>query len=485
MDAHKSDFSTGDEKIIGSLRPITSHGTGRYETSTLVEPLPMIISAAFFTSSQDPKPEYLPRFWSAHVDPEGQLYFYCEGPLRVITEAYLYRPETLKNVCLWIDLIQEMLSNTKTPISGGTELFIKLEDDDCAYYFVDHVTRTQFWLESSDTDTLGLPPVISISQLKIVLEELYWIHVEHFPMHLAALSTQTLDDLIAVFSHGVTDQMTSRVSTFLYTAQECSAFVTILQGCRGNMANGHTTWIIARLWSIIYHHKYMIHHGQEHPRLSRDQSILFDPVQKYRWISNIMASVTFKTSEKYQARLDDVFVDHIVYVHEWERLMGDCLRDWRGSAYGALSGLLLNLPFLVLKSPCPALLAMSVAVLGSGLGSSIILRHKYEPMKGMTATEAMYYLDTVQSPVLKFQPLAFVFSLPTALRLWGFMLFLAHCALTLAHYFGIGVAMGFTGMALWLILFLYCTTSEAFHTLLGKCIAVVCRRGQDAEVQMV
>ncbi|KAJ7081755.1 hypothetical protein C8R44DRAFT_823400 [Mycena epipterygia] len=487
MDTRQKEIPAGSkEELTGSLRPTTSYYTGRYDNSTLVEPFSVEISPGLFTTSQDPEPEYLPPLWSAHVHPEGQLYFCRQGPLRVVTEAYLYRAETLENVCCWIDHIQQILSNTQPRVSGAIELFIKLEEENCAYYFVDHATRAQFWLESSSTDELGQPPVISISQLKVVLGELYWIHIEHFPMHLEPLSIQTLDEIIAIFSHGLCDQMTSRVSTFLYTAQDCNAFITILQGCRGNMANGHTTWIIGmRLWSVIDHNKYITHYGQEHSRLSRDQSILFDPEQKHPWISILMGYLTFKTSDIYLTRLDDVFVDHIVYVDQWSQFMSDCLQDCRRSLFGALSGLLLHLPFLVLNFPSPALLTASVAVFGSGLTSSILLGHKYEPMQGLSATDAMTYLDTVHSPVFKFQAVAFIFSLPKVLHLWGCVLFLANCLLVVAEYLGFGMAMGFTALSVSLILAHCHTTSEAFHGLLEKFTGMFRSKVEDAAVQIV
>ncbi|KAJ7655927.1 hypothetical protein B0H17DRAFT_1185971 [Mycena rosella] len=469
MDAKKSEFPVNHRNgpAPGTLRSITSHETGRYDTSILVEPRPKRIPAGLFTVSQDPecakyvivplfnrllalRPEYLPPLWSAQVHPEGQLYFYRDGPLRVVTEAYLYRTETHKNMCFWIDRIQEILASTETAVSRDIELFIKLEGDNCAYYFVDHATRTQFWLECSSTEELGLPPVISISQLKIVLEELYWIHVEHFPMHLEALSPQTLDEIIGIFSHGL---------------------------C-GNMANGHTTW-------IIDHNKYITHYGQEHSRLSRDQAILFDPEQKHDWISTIMAALTLKTSDRHLARLDDVLVDHIVYVDQWERFMSDCLREWKRSAYGALSGLVLHLPFLVLNVPCTALLTASVAIFGSGLFSSIVLAHQYEPMQGITATEAMYYLENVQSPVFRFQPLAFVFSLPQTFHLWGSFVFLVNCVLLVSEYLGWEAAVGLSGMTMLLVLSLYCATSEAFHTWSGKLIRGFHRTCGDTGAHMV
>ncbi|KAJ7655928.1 hypothetical protein B0H17DRAFT_1146321 [Mycena rosella] len=443
MDARQSEFSMVSGNAQGSLRPITSHGTGRYETSILVEPFAMEITSGLFTTV-------------------------------VVTEAYLYRPETLENVCLWIDRIQEILSSTKTAISRDAELFIKLENVDCSYYFVDHVNCSE-----------------------VVLEELYWIHVENFPMHLEALSPQTLDEIIGIFSHGL-------------CAQQCKSFVAILQSCRGNpplptvgnMANGHTTWII--VWGSpsvqpvsgaelarnpkslpVSHNQCITHYGQEHARLSRDQAILFDPEQKHSWISTIMAAVTFNTSDRHLARLNDVFVDHIVYVNQWERLMSDCLREWRRSVYVALSGLMLHSLFLLMNSPSRALLAVSIAVFCLGLVSSMVLGHKYEPMQGVTATKAINYLETVQFSVFKFQLLAFAFSLPKAPYLWGFVVFLSNYAVLIVQYLGWGAGLGFSGTSLLLVLSLYCTTSEAFHTALGKLTGAIRRSFEDTDAHMV
>ncbi|KAJ7513100.1 hypothetical protein B0H11DRAFT_1948656 [Mycena galericulata] len=469
----------------GSLRPITSYCTGRYENSTLVEPFSMEISSGLFTASQEPEPEYLPEFWAAHIHPEGQLYFARQGSLRVVTEAYLYHAETLKNVCLWIDYIQNLFLGKSTSVPEETELFIKLEEDGCAYYFVDHSTRTQFWLENSSTEQLGLPAVISTSQLKIVLEELYWMHVEHFPMHVKPISTEMLEEIISIFSHGLCDQMTSQVSTFLYTAQDCNTFVTILKGCRGNLTNGYSTWIVARLWSIIDHHKYITYHGQEHSRLSRDQSILFDPQQKNQWLSIVLALLTFKTSDAHMRRLDDVFVDRIVYVDRWGRLISVCVEQWRGASWMALSGLMLHLPFIFTKAPSPALLTTSITLFGSGLASSILLAHKYEAMQGLNADQAMNYLDTVQSPIFKFQLLAFVFSLPKALYLWGFLALLGNSLLEAAEHLGLRAAISLTAISLLVITTLYCTTSEGFHAACSAFAEVFHRKNEDTAGEVV
>jgi hypothetical protein len=154
------------------------------------------------------------------------LYFFRQGPLRVVTEAYLYRPGTMENLCHWIEHIEGLLSDAELIFSENIELFLELEGEDCAYYFVDHATCTQFWLENLETDQLDLPPVLSTSHLskllrlsnpecfltsnllsEIVLEELYWVHVEHFPMHLPALPIQKLDEILSIFYHGLCGQV--------------------------------------------------------------------------------------------------------------------------------------------------------------------------------------------------------------------------------------------------------------------------------------
>ncbi|KAJ7266920.1 hypothetical protein B0H12DRAFT_1098818 [Mycena haematopus] len=212
-------------KYEGILRPTTSNDTGRYERTGLAEPVNMQISPGLFIGFRMPEPAYLPLHWSAHIHPEGQLYFCREGSPRVVTEAYLYQPETLNK-------IEKLIADQNFPVSVELELFLKIEDENCAYYLVDHSTHAESWLENIDTDDLGLPPAVSVSQLNILCEELYWNHVEHFPMHVR-LSRDILDSLVCVFTHAVCDQMTSRVSTFPYSKQECEAFVSLLKNSGG------------------------------------------------------------------------------------------------------------------------------------------------------------------------------------------------------------------------------------------------------------
>ncbi|KAF8143682.1 hypothetical protein K438DRAFT_1783529 [Mycena galopus ATCC 62051] len=437
MDTPGEIWNDEEEWVPGSLRPITSNSTNRYGQRAL--------------------PGYLPPLWSAHIHPEGQLYFVHEGPLRVVT----HQSETLEMVWRWIQHIEGLLSAAEIKVSGDIELFLELEGQDCAYYLVDHANCTQFWLENSDTEKLDLPTVTSTSQLRIVLEQLYWVHVEHFPMHLQALPTPKLEEIISIFQHGLCGQ-----------SDDISWFNLQLHGKELQ----HEQWthhldywyklqdfswfLLTHPYSPVVEYRwYLTLYGEENSRLSREQSVLWDPEPKYPWISRLLAYSTFKTSDLHLARLDDVFIDHMVYAHRWEQLVESCLKEWRASASGALAGLALHLPFFVLDSPLPMVSITSAALLTSSLGSSVILNHIYEPMEDLTATDAMNYLDDIQSPVFKFQFTALAFSLPKALLLWGYLVLLANGLLVVTEYLGVEVALGLAGLFLLVAFMLYGTTS--------------------------
>ncbi|KAL0575214.1 hypothetical protein V5O48_006753 [Marasmius crinis-equi] len=187
----------------GVLQPTTSEWTGRYERQARASVGKAIVKPGYLHFTAD-KPSYLPPYWSSYVHPEGQLYFARDSPLRIVTEAHLYTPEILAKVLYWSKHIEMLVEEKEMQLSENIELFILIEDGGCSYYFIDHAMQTQFWLEEYETTDLGLPEVASASHLQIALTELYWIHVEYFPMHIGGLPTKVADDLISVWCHGLT-----------------------------------------------------------------------------------------------------------------------------------------------------------------------------------------------------------------------------------------------------------------------------------------
>lgn len=50
----------------------------------------------------------------------------------------------MAKVSIWITTIKELVVQRNIVLSDSVELFLQIDDDNCAYYFVDHVTRTEF-----------------------------------------------------------------------------------------------------------------------------------------------------------------------------------------------------------------------------------------------------------------------------------------------------------------------------------------------------
>jgi hypothetical protein len=273
---------------------------------------------------------YLPEHWSAYTHPEGQQYFYRDSKLRIVTEAYLYRSETMERISLWSKMIEDLLFQRNLVISNEIELFIQLDDDtdSCAYYLIDHSSRTGFWIDALPTDVLGLPPVMSKSHLRHVLEELYWTHVERFPMHIGGLPYKAVDDLIAIFAHGRADRLTSSVSTFPYTAPQSAEFLDLLRSSRAEITNGQTTCFVARLWGTIASNRFTTHYGQEVTRLSRDQPILVPTPEKH-WITASISRVLCNVPNAYFSKFEKLYVDELVYEDQWKSFMSGCLEDWK------------------------------------------------------------------------------------------------------------------------------------------------------------
>ena len=114
------------------------------------------------------RPPYLPPGWFVHIQPEGQQYFY-NAPSRVVTEACILKPEILSRITFAIQAIQAILLESKQHLAPYAELFLQPDEDDeysFGYYFVDHATKTEFWLKDVSTDDVDIGESVSEAQLR-------------------------------------------------------------------------------------------------------------------------------------------------------------------------------------------------------------------------------------------------------------------------------------------------------------------------------
>ncbi|KAF7368756.1 hypothetical protein MVEN_00200700 [Mycena venus] len=225
---------TGAQAIhIPKIKP----PTGSLRLATSIEMLdPLDLDIVSFVTSNKSEQEYLPPLWSSYIHPEGSIYFAREGRIRVVTDAYLYDPDILERTRHWIDHIERRLSTSNILIQPGIELFVKPMGEDCAYW---------------SAEELGLPEDISRSGLKLFLEELYWSHVERFPMHLDPLLTQVLDEVIGIFSPENSHSSCGNDPLPFSFKQDCKASLPGQNQGQGNMEKGRNNWNIARLCKLI------------------------------------------------------------------------------------------------------------------------------------------------------------------------------------------------------------------------------------------
>jgi len=181
----------------------------------------------------------------------------------------------------------------------------------------------------------------------------------------------------------------------------------------------------------------------------------------------VASRISFKTSDRYLAQLDDVFVDHLVYSDQWKSMVTGCLRDWRGASHGAFLALMLHI-FLLALTPCPSLAVASASLFVASLLASTLLLNRYVPLQGVTAAQAMDYLEAIQSSTFKFQFVALMFALPHALNLWGTLVLFANCVFMLSAHFGAVFAGGISAVALLAFVAFQWTTSDRFNISLAR-----------------
>lgn len=414
-------LSQGASANLGSLRPIVAQETARYHVAKKVQRSSCIIEPGKFLSTL---PTYLPPQWSDSVHPEGKIYFHRNSGLRVVTESYLYNPETAEDISAWVTEVEERASKKGFVFTDYTELFLQLDGNDCNYYFVDHGVRTLFWLEAYNTSELGILPVVSSSHLKTLLEAQYWTHIENFCMHIGGLPLNTIDDLIDVFSHALVDNLTSTQSTFPYNSTDCEKFRTLLISSRERINDGRTVSIVGRLWSIIMYARYETHYGEEQSRLSREISIIANERQEMQWTKPLISVLSLRAADQYVDHLDGLFVDEFVYGRAWDAFMTSCMKGWQQSVFNSAVLLLLHiLCFFLPVSPVLAYVSGSLACLS--LLTSVLLIHRHEELDMAGAAPAYAYLEAIRSKHFGMQGAAFAYALPKAFFLYSIIAFLS------------------------------------------------------------
>lgn len=147
----------------------------------------------------------------------------------------------------------------------------------------------------------------------------------------------------------------------------------------GKSTDVHIICFVARLWGVVglwqpllcilqsltrltASHRFSTHYGQEHCRLSRDQTILSTPELKQHWLSSGMSRLLFGFPANCVDKFDSLWVDGTVYVEEWRKFMISCQEDRKLYISWAI-GCMMWVIFFSLREGCLLLPSLSINVI--------------------------------------------------------------------------------------------------------------------------
>ncbi|KAL6309944.1 hypothetical protein BKA93DRAFT_756917 [Sparassis latifolia] len=420
------------------LRPVNAFQNLRYDRNFLIRPGNVDIPAGLHSSMYLPEPIYLPQGWTLQVHPEGSPYYVnaLKVPC-VVTDTPLHDPELCSKLTSSIEVFHYNVKNLDLTLPSDCELYVHVDSthDGCSYYLVDHDCQTIFWLQTMDSDTLGLPEVSSISHLRYVLHEQYWTHVDYFPHRPVA--PRLRQELMSILRHARGDHLTSENSTFPYDAEQCAMYIDLL-----NIEADCTTYmtcVIARIWELVSRHRYQHFYGEDYSRLYRGQRRLELPRAEGSILTKLRSYFLFGLPGRTKCELEMLFTDRLVFRVDWQKFQRSLALEWRESALLSVGLLVTNSCFFALPrnfaSSCAGLSSLILSL--SGLATSVALLRWQSGSMDLDASSIAELMQNIQHAKLGFEPIAAVFSIPRALVYWSMLFSAAHLVAVVAEMTGL------------------------------------------------
>ncbi|KIJ11197.1 hypothetical protein PAXINDRAFT_101770 [Paxillus involutus ATCC 200175] len=226
----------------------------------------------------------LPHGWTAHVHPEGALY-YMHGETRTFTEVDICHQAIITDIELFqtslFGELQRAISDQRVNLDlEDVELVLEPKADDygvlCSYYFVHRHKRCLFWLEEFDARSMlgDCKGVAALSHKKLAVEAQYWKHRDLFPVR-GAVTKELLDEVKNMMLHATCDHLSSTRSTAALSTDELQNYMAVVDKIDINSTSrcDHMVVILSRVMHIIYRNQYLNFHGQPCARLSVDQTV--------------------------------------------------------------------------------------------------------------------------------------------------------------------------------------------------------------------
>ncbi|KAJ7770192.1 hypothetical protein DFH07DRAFT_806033 [Mycena maculata] len=379
----------------------------------------------------------LPSEWTEFVQFEGQVFFSCyRKDKKIITETWLYDPDWMDNILMYIEIIDRFLEANRIQIPPDSELVLEPRCCDgelrCGYYFVNPANRTIFWLQEVPLDRClkeirGGP--LGPRHAKIQLEYQYWKHFEFFGTVTPAPVLQELNVMIV---EAWADVSSSHISTVNHSEGQLKVMQRLVKQAKKDLETGGRGCpsLVGKFMTQFLYERYINFYGQESARLIRHHSIYGEPSWKERRsrLMSLLSPVLFYAPDVHLKSLNKIWVDRIAAKEPWREMIAKEISEW--AEHTAFATILLNanvafldIPNVESEGPSQSLTQIfsyisTVLVIGSII-LGLMLGRQHRTKHIGRAVEAANFLG-----MHDLETTAIIYALPYALLMYGMIFFL-------------------------------------------------------------
>ncbi|CAA7270225.1 unnamed protein product [Cyclocybe aegerita] len=427
---------------IERISPVMPEAAQRYENRPVIRKVETEVTIDSLTTSfVKPLP---PEGWAKHTHPEGARYFYHKEK-RVYTDADLYDDDILTQAHEDLETMENFISKNHITLPENHDLVIDLryqEDKTIAttYYYVDHTSRTIFFLDTYEARNLYACYEIlgckTDSHLGHEIEAQYWLFVQFYPNSIP-LTSMLISELRDVALHFIGDSMTSPFSTSPYTMDDLYKILTLTSNAEKNIGlrSVGTTSLLTRLLYIFAHARFHNFHGEAHARIERNISVYGESTTRRTWLIKAMSPILFSAPDVHLRTLQKMWVDKLMHKAVWEESVKKMNDEWQEFILFATVLLNANVAFLAIQSvdieqdpyrsaaQISSYLSVTASIGSIILGLLLIRQNRTKNRE--TAEDVHKFLLRRSHSSLGLETLAILYSLPYALLMWAMVSFLA------------------------------------------------------------
>ncbi|KAJ7916696.1 hypothetical protein B0H13DRAFT_1997283 [Mycena leptocephala] len=432
---------TAPKQLLSSIPgivPSSPEHFKRYERGETIEKTP---TTHMIKPQQRPFLRTLRDGWTAHVHPEGALY-YVHDEKRIFTDAHLHKDDIFAIAKPFLDKIEPLHTGKSTSRNSDVDLVLDFVRDNegkysCHYYFAEHNRRVVFWDHPFEFTSLSrgkeVDGVTSPQHIETELTAQFWRHCDLFPCAIS-LTPALIVELRDILLHNIVDAMISPTSTVQYPVDYLLKMLTVTESLKENVGTDHggSVCVLGRLMWTFTSHKFYNFHGEPCARLDKTQSV-YGSVPSRSLLIRVIALLLFNAPLMHLRTLEDAHTDGIVSHVTWRRITEVLDQEWQELTLFATVLLNADMAFLAIPtvevgvntSRSTAQIASYVSAVAS-LGSIIvglILARQNRNRCDANIDEAADYLARHSDSLFGFQPLAILYSLPFALLMWGTLAF--------------------------------------------------------------